>query len=145
MIQNLHLLRCYRSCLVTNKLHEAKRTNIRNYSRRNYTAKKLNFDFAYSCYTVKQVNNLPDSCARFPEILHVLICFCVISSFTFNDKMQTNRAVLFRSLFISAIKLSSRFNEKLSTSWMNFSLADRIYSSGSQISEKRKRQHKGIL
>ena len=32
MIQNLHLLRCYRSCLVANKLHEAKRTNIRNYT-----------------------------------------------------------------------------------------------------------------
>ena len=39
MIQNLHLLRCYRSCLVANKLHEAKRTNIRNHTRRNYTAK----------------------------------------------------------------------------------------------------------
>ena len=39
MIQNLHLLRCYRSCLVANKLHEAKRTNIRNYTRRNYSAK----------------------------------------------------------------------------------------------------------
>ena len=32
MIQNLHLLRCYRSCHVANKLHEAKRTNIRNYT-----------------------------------------------------------------------------------------------------------------
>ena len=39
MIQNLHLLRCYRSCLVANKLHEAKRTNIPNHTRRNYTAK----------------------------------------------------------------------------------------------------------
>ena len=39
MIENLNLLRCYRSCLVANKLYEAKRTNIRNYPRRNYTAK----------------------------------------------------------------------------------------------------------
>ena len=48
MIQNLHLLRCYRSCLVANKLHEAKRTNIRNYTRRNDTAKTApNFDEQY--------------------------------------------------------------------------------------------------
>ena len=48
MIQNLHLLRCYRSCLVANKLHEAKRTNLPNYTRRNYTAKTApNYDEQY--------------------------------------------------------------------------------------------------
>ena len=48
MIQNLHLLPCYRSCLVANKLHEVKRTNIRNYTRQNYTAKTApNYDEQY--------------------------------------------------------------------------------------------------
>ena len=36
MIQNLHLLQCYRSCLVANKLHEGKRTNTRNYTAKLY-------------------------------------------------------------------------------------------------------------
>ena len=48
MIENLNLLRCYRSCLVTNKLHEAERTNIPNYTRRNYIAKTApNYDEQY--------------------------------------------------------------------------------------------------